>query len=81
MKGRVLVGWQPLGARTGWANPRPPAAPAELHLSIEEYFAAAALMGLLASQGEEPDMKWAADWAAKMGTTLAKRLRHRGKQR
>jgi len=69
----IVRGWQ--GRGTDWANPRPPAVPASLALSLEEYFAAAALMGLLAAQQGEPDMEWCAEWALKMGRELAAKAR------
>jgi len=75
MKRSSTAGWQASTARFGWANPRPPAAPVHLHLTLDEYFAAAALMGLLASQGDEPDKEWVAEWSQQMGRQLARRFR------
>jgi hypothetical protein len=55
----------------GLSNPRPPAVPASLHITREEYFAAAAMMGLLASQGKEPNKEWVRQWAYEMGHKMA----------
>lgn len=40
-------------------------------LTVENYFAACALIGLLASQGAEPDPEWACEWATDMGRRMA----------
>ena len=70
--GRPSPGWQALRVEpAAFFNPRPPAVPATLHLTREEYFAAAALIGLLASQGKEPDQEWAREWAHRMGRKMA----------
>lgn len=62
-------------------NPRPPAAPASLDLSLEEYFAAAGVIGLLSAQVEEPDAEWASRWALAFGKTMAAHAReHRLRQ-
>lgn len=42
-----------------------------LQSSLLEFFAAAALTGLIASQAEEPDRKWACEWSFAMGRTMA----------
>lgn len=63
-------GWQAMHGAL--ANPRPPAVPATLHLTLEDYFAAAALIGLLASQGNEPDQEWVRDWSYRMGRKMAR---------
>lgn len=68
-------GWATL--RTGWRNPRPPAVPATLELTLEEYFAAASVMGLLASQADEPDRQWCSDWSLRLGRTMAREARRR----
>lgn len=61
-------------------NPRPPAVPATLDLTLDEYFAATALMGLLAAQKDEPDPSWACEWALDMGALMAKAARKRRKR-
>lgn len=61
----------------GWRNPRTPSVPATLELSLEEYFTATALMGLLASQSEEPNQRWCCNWSFKMGRTMATEARRR----
>lgn len=66
---------------TGWRNPRMPSVPATLALTLDEYFAAASVMGLLASQHEEPDPQWCADWSFKMGRTMAAEARKRRRSR
>jgi len=74
---RPAAGWQDRYPRaiTGLSNPRPPAVPATLQLSLEEYYAACSLIGLLGSQGSEPNQEWAAEWACKMGALMAKKCR------
>ena len=42
----------------GWRNPRLPSVPASLDLNHAEWFTGATLMGLVASQIEEPDKGW-----------------------
>jgi hypothetical protein len=57
--------------RRTWVNPRPPSVPSTMDLRLDEYFAGAALIGVLASQAEEPDHKWACDWSFRMGRAMA----------
>lgn len=61
-----------------------PSVPATLSLTLEEYFAAGALMGLIASQHDEPDRAWACEWSLKMGRSMAaaalKRRHRRGRR-
>jgi hypothetical protein len=64
-------GWKS-APRHGWRNPRTPSVPATLDLTLDDYFTATSLMGLLASQAEEPDRKWVCDWSFKMGRTMAR---------
>ncbi len=71
-------GWK--GFRlTGWKNPRTPSVPATLELKLDEYFAAGALMGLVASQVEEPNQQWCRDWSFRMGNMMAREARKRRK--
>jgi hypothetical protein len=70
-------GWKGHAVRTGWRNPRTPSVPATLDLTLDEYFAATSLMGLIASQSEEPNHRWCCDWSFKMGRTMAKEARKR----
>jgi hypothetical protein len=71
-------GWKAFSAmRLGWRNPRTPAVPATLDLTLDEYFAATSLMGLLASQAQEPNQRWCCDWSFKMGHTMAREARRR----
>ena len=58
-------GWKS-ASTTSLANPRAPAVPVGLKLSVEQYYATAALIGILQSQHDEPDKQWAADWACEM---------------
>lgn len=62
-----------------FVNPRHPAVTRSLapDLNLERYFAAGALIGLLASQIEEPDQEWAAQWALQIGEKMAKHARKR----
>ncbi len=66
--------------RQGWRNPRTPSVPATLDLTLDEYFTATSLMGLLASQVEEPDRKWACEWSFRMGHKMAIEARKRRKR-
>lgn len=59
----------------------PPAVPATLELTLEEYYAAAAAIGLLAAQGDEPDPLWASQWALDFGTIMAAEARKRRAKR
>lgn len=83
----MRVVWQQERPAPGWnsrvplQNPRTPAVPASLDLTLEEYYAAAALVGILGAQQNEPDMEWAADWAHQMGATMAAESRKRRKRR
>jgi len=72
----TVPGWntQP---RLGFRNPRVPSVPASLDLTLEEYFAAAGIVGLLSAQLEQPDQDWAADWALNFGTLMAQKARQR----
>lgn len=78
---RPVAGWNAREVRTGLQNPRTPAVPASLELSLEEYYAAAALVGLLSAQEKEPDIEWAAQWAHEMGVTMAAESRKRRRKR
>lgn len=69
-------GWN---SRMQMQNPRPPAAPASLDLSLEEYFAAAGAMGLLSAQLEEPDAEWALNWSLDFGERMAREAERRRK--
>lgn len=76
-------GWKGWDDVTAFANPRPPSVPATLHITIDEYFATASLMGLLAASRKEPNKKWAKDWSFEMGDIMAAesvRRRRRRKQ-
>lgn len=78
-KKRPTPGWKGWGhlLTRGWRNPRTPSVPATLDLTLDEYFAATSLMGLIASQAEEPDHRWCCDWSFKMGKTMAREARKR----
>jgi hypothetical protein len=56
-----------------------------LDIRLDEYYAAATLMGLLASQHDEPNQKWACEWAFDMGRRMAaeaaRQRRRRGSKR
>lgn len=66
---------------TALVNPRTPAVPATLDLRLEEYFASAALIGILAAQDEEPDKEWASEWAMEQGRIMAAKAREQRKAR
>ena len=51
-----------------------------MDLRLDEYYAAAALMGVLASQGDEPDHKWVCEWSWKMGREMANEAKRRRKR-
>lgn len=72
-------GWNARTQPTPLQNPRPPAVPASLDLTLEEYYTATALMGILSAQEHEPDIEWAAKWAADMGAAQAREMRKRRK--
>lgn len=48
-----------------------------MDLRLDEYFAGAALIGVLASQADEPDPKWACQWSWKMGREMALEAKRR----
>lgn len=58
-------------------NPRPPAAPATLNLSLEQYYAACAAVGLLSAQTSEPDQDSAVRWSVEFGEKLANATRQK----
>jgi hypothetical protein len=70
-----IPGWN--AGRTGLKNPRTPAVPATLDLTLEEYYAAAATVGLLSAQDEEPDMVWVIQWTHEFGVRMAAESRKR----
>lgn len=75
---RPTPGWKGWSAaKVGWRNPRTPSVPATLDLTLDEYFAATSLMGLLAGQAEEPSHTWCRDWSFKMGRMMAAEARRR----
>ncbi len=72
-----VEGWN---TRIALANPRPPAVPTGLDLTIEEYFAAAGAIGLLSAQLDEPDPAWAAKWSLEFGARMADLARARRRE-
>lgn len=58
-------------------NTLPPSVPASLDLTLDEYFGAAALIGFLSAQLEQPEPKLAADWALNVGVVMAEKARKR----
>jgi hypothetical protein len=54
-------GWKGGLRLSGWRNPRTPSVPATLDINLDEYFTATSLMGLIASQVEEPNRRWCRD--------------------
>lgn len=73
-----LAGWN---SRSQFSNPRPPAVPATLEITLEEYYEAAGVIGLLSAQLQEPDPDWASDWALDFGKRMAAKARKRRKQK
>lgn len=79
---KTSAGWKGHPQIAGFANPRMPSVPTTLDITLEEYFAAGALMGLLASQHQEPDRDWACSWSFTMGRGMAaEALRRRRRRR
>jgi hypothetical protein len=74
-------GWAGVSRSLPWVNPRPPAVPANLELSLEGYFTAAVAIGFLSAQAEEPDRKktvpYLADWGEDMAAEERRRRRAR----
>lgn len=64
-------GWRGGGVILQFANPRAPSVPTTLDLRLDEYFAAAAVIGLIASQVHEPNQDWLTDWSFRMGEKMA----------
>jgi hypothetical protein len=75
-----MRGWNTRSV-TSLRNPRTPAVPATLDLTLEEYYAAAAVVGLLSAQLEEPDMEWVVTWASDFGERMARESRTRRDKR
>jgi hypothetical protein len=48
-----------------------------LDLTLEEYFAAATLTGVLATADREPNKRWACEWSFAMGPLMAAEARRR----
>jgi hypothetical protein len=63
-------GWKPRLRVGAWVNPRPPSVPSTMDLRLDEYYAGAALIGVIASQGEEPDTKWVREWTWKLADQM-----------
>jgi hypothetical protein len=61
----------------GWRNPRTPSVPATLDIDLPEYYTAAALIGVISSQIQEPDQNWCRDWSFMMGDKMARESRKR----
>lgn len=78
---RPTPGWKARAQVPSFANPRPPSVPSTMDLRLDEYFAGAALVGVLSSQAEEPDHKWACHWAWEMGKRMAAEAVKRRKKR
>jgi hypothetical protein len=79
---RPTPGWKGHPASVmGWRNPRLPSVPASLDLNHAEWFTGATLMGLVASQIEEPDKSWCRDWSFAMGEMMAREARKRRRRR
>src|SRR6185503_19478000 len=64
-------GWKARGTMLQFVNGRVPSVPTTLDLRLNEYFAGAVVMGLLAGQAHEPNKKWARKWSFDMGDEMA----------
>jgi hypothetical protein len=76
--------WTPRGgggSATPLQNPRTPAVPATLEINLEEYYAAAALIGVLSAQGAQPAIDWIKKITHDMGAAMAEEARLRRKLR
>ncbi len=69
--GKPTPGWKAGVRLPHFINSRPPSVPTTMDLRLNEYFAGAALIGVLASQADEPDPEWACEWSWKMGRKMA----------
>lgn len=78
-KSEPAPGW-PRGTR--FVNPRPPSVPTTLDLRLNEYFAGAIVMGLMAASDREPNKRWTRKWSFDMGDEMqAEALRRRRRTR
>jgi hypothetical protein len=67
--------------RTLFVNSRVPSVPSTLDLRLNEYFAGAIVMGLMASATREPNKSWAKKWSFDFGEDMqAEALRRRRSQ-
>lgn len=75
-------GWtsEPPRQRMAWMNPRTPAVPASLDLNHEEYYAGAALVGIVSAQTAEPAPEWVSELAFKIGQRMAAEAQRRRKK-
>lgn len=46
-------------------------------ICLEDHYAAAALIGLLAAQHSEPPIEWAQEWALTIGEKMAREAKRR----
>jgi len=71
--------WRPRRAShepaSAYENPRPPALPAGVIRTLEEYYTAAALMGVIAAQGEAPELDGLTNWAIAAGEMAARKVK------
>lgn len=66
-------------SRNGNGNrPRTPKTP---EICLEDHYAAAALIGLLSAQAEEPREAWAREWSLDIGEKMAREARERRRRR
>lgn len=78
---RPTPGWKGTAIADGWVNPRPPALPATLHLTLEAYYTGCAMIGILAAQTEQPDLDWVSNLAIAQGTNTAAKIKRERKRR
>lgn len=74
-------GWPGHEDVTAFVNPRPPAVPATLNITLDEYFATASLMGLISASKREPNKQWVKKWSFEMGELMAAESARRRRKR
>jgi hypothetical protein len=62
-------GWPRI--QPAFVNARVPSVPTTLDLRLNEYFAGAIVMGLMAAADREPNTEWAQQWAFNFGEKMA----------
>lgn len=76
--GHAPLPWRERAAHAATVNPRPPTLPTGVITSLEEYYAACAVIGMLAALTDEPDTDSAVAWSCDFGEKMAREARRRG---